>query len=215
MVNSLQQIYKKGGILAFVAIIWLLSDFILAQWMNYIGLPILSKIESTCINDLCVLITMFMFLWFLWNNKNQEEKHFLFTNIGLCLLFGGGVLYFYPRFTNIASFTLFYNFPILAYADVFPLCIIISLFFNEKWRKSQKNMNGEKNDVIKDAIKLYLEKDVTSYAIMIANDWGTGKTYYWKNVLAPMIFKEGRYKPIYVTIFGIQSVEELHSKIID
>ena len=214
MVNSLQQIYKKGGILAFVAIIWLLSDFILAQWMNYIGLPILSKIESTCINDLCVLITMFMFLWFLWNNKNQEEKHFLFTNIGLCLLFGGGVLYSYPRFTDTASFTLFYNFPILAYADVFPLSIMISLFFNKKWREAPKDENDKKDDSIKAVIKSYL-KDKTNYAIMIANVWGAGKTYCWKNVLAPMILKEGEYKPIYVTTFGIQSVEELHSKIIE
>lgn len=213
MVNSLQQVYKKGGILAFVAIIWLLSDFILALWMNYIGGPILGKIESTCINDLCVLVIMFMFLWFLWNNKNQEEKHFLFTNIGLCLLFGGGILYFYPRFTNIASFTLFYNFPILAYADIFPLCIILSIF-NKKWRKSQKDESDKKGDSIKAAIKSYLENK-TNYAIMIANVWGAGKTYYWKNALAPMILKEGKHKPIYVTTFGIQSVEELHSKIIE
>ena len=213
MANSLQQVYKIGGILVFVAIIWLLSDFILTLWMNYIGLPILGKIESTCINDLCVLIIMFMFLWFLWKNKNQEEKHFLFTNIGLCLLFGGGVLYFYPRFTNTASFTLFYNFPVLAYADVFPLCIMLSLL-NKKWRISQKGDNDKKDDSIKAVIKLYLE-DKTNYAIMIANVWGAGKTYCWKNVLAPMILKEGEYKPIYVTTFGIQSVEELHSKIIE
>jgi len=213
MANSLQQVYKIGGILVFVAIIWLLSDFILTLWMNYIGLPILGKIESTCINDLCVLIIMFMFLWFLWKNKNQEEKHFLFTNIGLCLLFGGGVLYSYPRFTNTASFTLFYNFPVLAYADVFPLCIMLSLL-NKKWRISQKGDNDKKDDSIKAVIKLYLE-DKTNYAIMIANVWGAGKTYCWKNVLAPMILKEGEYKPIYVTTFGIQSVEELHSKIIE
>ena len=186
------------------AIIWLLSDVILSLWMNYIGVPIFGQIESTCINDLCVLIIMFMFLWFLWKNKNQEEKHFLFTNIGLCLLFGGGVLYSYPRFANTASFTLFYNFPILAYADVFPLCIILSIF-NKKWRKSQKDESDKKNDSIKDAINSYLKKDATNYAIMIANDWGTGKTYYWKNALAPMILKEESYKPIYVSAFGIQS----------
>ena len=214
MANSLQQVYKIGGILAFVAIIWLLSDFILTLWMNYIGLPILGKIESTCINDLCVLTIMSMTLWFLWNNKNQEEKHFLFTNIGLCLMFSGIILYFYPRFTNTASFTLFYNFPILAYADVFPLSIILSLFFNKKWREDQKDENDKKDDLIKAVIKSYLE-DKTNYAIMIANVWGAGKTYCWKNVLAPMILKEGRYKPIYVTTFGIQSVEELHAKIIE
>lgn len=215
MTNSFQVIYKIGGILVFVAIIWLLSDSILSLWMNYIGMPIFGKIESTCINDLCVLTIMLMFLWFLWKNKSKEEKHFLFTNIGLCLLFGGGVLYFYSRFTNTASFTLFYNFPILAYADILPVCIILGLLFNKGWRKYRKNINGEKEDKIKDAIKLYLAKDTTNYAIMIANDWGAGKTYYWKNILAPMILKEGRYKPIYVTTFGIQSVEELHSKIIE
>ena len=106
MTNSLQVVYKIGGILVFVAIIWLLSDYILSLWMNYIGMSIFGKIESTCINDLCVLTIMLMFLWFLWKNKSQEEKHFLFTNIGLCLLFGGGVLYSYSRFTNTASFTL-------------------------------------------------------------------------------------------------------------
>ena len=207
-------IYKIGSVLAVGAIIWLLSDVILSLWMNYVGVPIFGQIESTCINDLCVLTIMFMFLWFLWKNKNQKEKHFLFTNIGLCLLFGGGVLYSYPRFANTASFTLFYNFPILAYADVFPLCIILSIF-NKKWRKSQKDESDKKNDSIKDAINSYLKKDATNYAIMIANDWGTGKTYYWKNALAPMILKEESYKPIYVSAFGIQSVEELHSKIIE
>ena len=75
MTNSLQVVYKIGGILVFVAIIWLLSDSILSLWMNYIGMPIFGKIESTCINDLCVLTIMLMFLWFLWKNKNQEEKH--------------------------------------------------------------------------------------------------------------------------------------------
>lgn len=59
----------------------------------------------------------------------------------------------------------------------------------------------------------------TDYAIMIDGQWGAGKSFYWKHSLAPMIAgteipdKTECYKPVKVSLFGIQSVDDLKLEI--
>ncbi|MBX3239025.1 MAG: hypothetical protein KIT80_09610 [Chitinophagaceae bacterium] len=71
---------------------------------------------------------------------------------------------------------------------------------------------------IKSAVELYLKID-TNYAIMISGEWGTGKTYFYKKTLQPLIsttpiLKNSRnYKEVYVSLFGIKSVEDLQTQI--
>lgn len=53
----------------------------------------------------------------------------------------------------------------------------------------------------------------TDYAIMLTGAWGSGKTYYVKNVLIPEIRKYQDYQPIVISLFGVSSIEEISTKI--
>jgi Cdc6-like AAA superfamily ATPase len=70
-----------------------------------------------------------------------------------------------------------------------------------------------------DLVRRYLSKD-TQYAILVTGKWGSGKTYYYRNTLEEVIRKTPvvsdnvkKYKPVYISLFGIQSIEELQAKI--
>lgn len=70
-----------------------------------------------------------------------------------------------------------------------------------------------------EVIDYYITTD-TNYAIMITGDWGVGKTYYFKNILAKQISEtptfndnQTKYKPIYISLFGLKSIEEIQSEI--
>ena len=63
----------------------------------------------------------------------------------------------------------------------------------------------------------YVRKPVTDYAIMINGEWGSGKTYFWNNKvrqkLENMTFNDKKYKTIYMSLYGINSLEEISKKI--
>lgn len=72
---------------------------------------------------------------------------------------------------------------------------------------------------IDNIVKDYITSKNTDYAIMIDGQWGAGKSFYWKHTLAPMIAgteipdKSDCYKPVKVSLFGIQSVDDLKLEI--
>jgi Cdc6-like AAA superfamily ATPase len=66
----------------------------------------------------------------------------------------------------------------------------------------------------------YLGKP-TDYAVQIVGNFGHGKTYYYNSVLEKLIsntptFEDNskKYKPIYISLFGLKSTEEVASKIV-
>lgn len=66
----------------------------------------------------------------------------------------------------------------------------------------------------------YLSKK-TSYAIQLTGNWGSGKTYYFRQKLLPIIEETAvysntskKYKVIYVSLFGQKSVESIMTKIV-
>lgn len=71
----------------------------------------------------------------------------------------------------------------------------------------------------------YIKAEKTDYAIMINGEWGTGKSWYWNNVLTNEIEKietpdsapgaPKRYKTVTISLFGISSPEELRSRIFE
>lgn len=82
-------------------------------------------------------------------------------------------------------------------------------------------------EYIKTAIEEYI-KTPTSYAILITGKWGIGKTHYYHNELVPFIktipsnkkaTTAGNettckyYKPIYISLFGLKSVEDVQAEI--
>lgn len=72
-------------------------------------------------------------------------------------------------------------------------------------------------DEVVNSILDYVRKDHTDYAIMLNGEWGSGKTYFWNNKLRKKIestdFNGKSYKTIYMSLYGINSLEEISKKI--
>ena len=69
-----------------------------------------------------------------------------------------------------------------------------------------------------DCICDYINKPYTDYAVMLNGEWGSGKTYFWNNKLRDRLESltnsEGKkYKTIYMSLYGINSLEEISKKI--
>ncbi|SMC68181.1 P-loop NTPase fold protein [Moheibacter sediminis] len=65
-----------------------------------------------------------------------------------------------------------------------------------------------KNNYIEDVFSDYLKTEKTNYALLINGTWGSGKTYYWKNILAKLA-EEAKLTPIYLSLNGISKIETL------
>ncbi|WP_025118146.1 P-loop NTPase fold protein [Bacillus sp. H1m] len=72
---------------------------------------------------------------------------------------------------------------------------------------------GESMKPTVESILEYIKRSNTSSAILLNGKWGSGKTYFWKNVLQEKIQSEGK-KAIYVSLYGISSIEEINKKIV-
>ena len=70
------------------------------------------------------------------------------------------------------------------------------------------NSHKEMNSFIFD----YLMNDKTNTALLFDGEWGTGKTYYIKNVLIPFI-EEKKKQVVYVSLYGIENTESLSKTI--
>ncbi len=70
--------------------------------------------------------------------------------------------------------------------------------------------NNFSNEDIVNIVKDYLDDKTYSYAIMLEGEWGSGKTYFVKNILKDSIDK----KIIYVSLYGIDSLDEISNAII-
>jgi len=71
------------------------------------------------------------------------------------------------------------------------------------------------SDCITDEILNYVKDDTASaqFAICLYGEWGSGKTYYCENVLAPELEKNG-YSMLRVSMFGVGTQEELYNRIL-
>ncbi len=64
-----------------------------------------------------------------------------------------------------------------------------------------------------DGIKNYLSIESTG-ALMVSGEWGCGKTYHIEKVVIPALQEEG-WNPVKVSLFGIESVNEIPLRIAD
>lgn len=69
-------------------------------------------------------------------------------------------------------------------------------------------------------ITSFLSKS-SDYAIQLIGPWGVGKTYLYKNTIEEIVSKQEvyndatkNYKPIYISLFGLKSIEEIQDKIV-
>jgi GTPase SAR1 family protein len=65
----------------------------------------------------------------------------------------------------------------------------------------------------------YLNKE-TDYALLVTGDWGSGKTYYFKEVLFNIIKEKPTisdasklYKPLLISLYGLKSISEIQTEI--
>jgi hypothetical protein len=72
---------------------------------------------------------------------------------------------------------------------------------------------------LESVIKRYVSTQ-TQNAILLTGDWGKGKTYYYRNQLEGLlqdtpVYSDNskKYKPVYVSLFGLQSLDEIQVKI--
>lgn len=61
---------------------------------------------------------------------------------------------------------------------------------------------------IEDVFEDYLKTKETNYSILINGSWGSGKTYFWKTTLIDLC-KKDNFKPIYLSLNGINKIETL------
>lgn len=70
-----------------------------------------------------------------------------------------------------------------------------------------------KDEEILSVIEEYIENE-SKYAILIDGDWGSGKTYFIKNIVEPHL-KKKHVDFGYVSLYGIKSKDEIDSKLGD
>lgn len=82
-----------------------------------------------------------------------------------------------------------------------------------------KNDNNIEKPIIS-IITDYLKAKETDFALMINGAWGCGKTYFIKNTLESKIEeipcpnkKNQKYKQIYVSLYGVSSIDEIRDRI--
>ena len=90
-------------------------------------------------------------------------------------------------------------------------------FFNFFTLYVKMEKRGGNMEELIECICDYVRKPYTDYAIMINGEWGSGKTYFWNNKLRnrlESISVNGKnYKTIYMSLYGINSLEEISKKI--
>ncbi len=71
-------------------------------------------------------------------------------------------------------------------------------------------MSGD--EIIKE-IRRYVNDNVYNYAVLIDGEWGSGKTYFVKNILKEKIEAENR-RVKYISLYGCKSIEDIRENLI-
>lgn len=58
----------------------------------------------------------------------------------------------------------------------------------------------------------FLEINNTQYALLINGGWGTGKTFFWKDTLLPLI-EQRNLNAIYISLNGVKSIDDLQKQL--
>ena len=84
------------------------------------------------------------------------------------------------------------------------------------------NKNGSthfrRNELDK-VVEQYLKMD-TNYALLITGKWGTGKTYYYNNVLVPKVIQKNevlgnaqkKYKAVRISLYGVVGLDDVYNQ---
>lgn len=86
-------------------------------------------------------------------------------------------------------------------------------------------VKGLSGSEIIEVVKAFLDNQIYDYSILIDGGWGSGKTYFLKNLLKPAIESyekqkkqaKANYNPkevLYLSLYGISSIEEITNKLV-
>ncbi|WP_312199823.1 P-loop NTPase fold protein [Anaerospora hongkongensis] len=67
-------------------------------------------------------------------------------------------------------------------------------------------------ELVKETLIDFIGVSFSDYALLITGSWGSGKTYFWKNTLESAV-RERRLTPVYVSLNGIETADELYSRV--
>ncbi len=70
-------------------------------------------------------------------------------------------------------------------------------------------MNAEH---IQNVFEDYLNEKQSQYALLLNSAWGSGKTYFWKQKLRPIV-SQNSLKPIYISLNGVAKIETIEYQI--
>lgn len=69
------------------------------------------------------------------------------------------------------------------------------------------------DDEIIELVEKYINEDIYNYAILIDGEWGSGKTYFTKNILIKNIEEKIKKKVIYLSLYGIKSISDISNEL--
>lgn len=76
------------------------------------------------------------------------------------------------------------------------------------------NMKYLSSSEIISVILEYMNENIYDYAIMIDGAWGSGKTFFIKNILIPEIDKTDKRKSIYTSLYGLKDANEISNHLL-
>ena len=190
-----------------ILVILFFRDTINGVWLKAVGVPLLGNIQSSIFNDcICILlVTLGVILITIRKIKKDGQKITLekvFCVIVFCML------YYYQRISFTNTFVPFYLFPHIVYADIVPILLFFCILRIKIKKSSEETISP---DVLASCITNYLDDNSDQYAIMLSGEYGIGKTYYYEQTVKKII-KNKRKEPIYISVYGIKSQDDLHRK---
>ncbi|ACK73576.1 KAP P-loop domain protein [Gloeothece citriformis PCC 7424] len=78
--------------------------------------------------------------------------------------------------------------------------------------------DSDVSEKIQEAILNYIKHPETDFAVMISGEWGSGKTYFWQNILEKRIRKEilkeySSRRIIYISLYGVENIQDIDNYI--
>lgn len=193
-----------------ILIILLFRNKINEFWLEVVGIPLLGNIQSSIFNDCTCMLLITLGVISIAIRKTLKKKQKITTEEGLFIV-SFYVLYCYQRILFPDTFVPFYLCPHIAYADILPILLFISIL---KFKIGKESEVIVPSDILTPYIINYLNDNSDQYAIMLSGEYGTGKTFYYEHTVKNLI-KSSNKEPIYISAYGIKSHDDLHKKLIE
>jgi hypothetical protein len=177
--------------------------------------PVFSSIQTSIWADLSFLILWGLLSLAIINlDYKKTGRQYIFQGcIAVAVLF-----YLFHRIDALRyTFTQFSKLPGIKYADIMAtLPLLYLILLNVRRRKYKPEITNEKNRPAQNVITSYLVQN-TNYALLINGKRGTGKTYFMKNTVQPMIDRtlaygqsSVTYKTILISLYGVKNIDEIY-----